>query len=124
MPLGTLVYVDPDPEQEPEKGSVITYQTTSTPVTHRIIAVQKDWSGQGIEYVTKGDGNPEPDPVPVKPPQVIGVVVADVPVVGLPAWVLSQPVGMFTVISAAFLLLALRSLIPRPRAGTAPVLVA
>ena len=117
MPLGTFVYVDP--EEAVTEGSVITFQTTSTPVTHRVIKVQQDWSGQGIEYITQGDGNKEPDAMPVRPENVIGVVVAHIPVIGLPAWVLSQPVGMLTVISTAFLLLALRSLIPRP----APVLV-
>jgi signal peptidase len=107
-PVGTLVYIDK--AGTVTEGSVITYQNgTLVPITHRVTAITSDWSGAGIAYITQGDGNPNRDALPVTPDHVLGTVSAAIPIIGIPAWILSQPVGTIAIVSLALLLILLRS---------------
>lgn len=59
-----------DPETLTE-GDIVIYDATwfPEPVIHRIVEVGTDRDGKTY-YITKGDNNPAPDPVPVHPSQV------------------------------------------------------
>ncbi|MGC9517962.1 MAG: signal peptidase I [Methanomicrobiales archaeon] len=61
---------------ELETGDIIIYDATwfPDPVIHRIISVGTNAQGQKY-YITKGDNNPNPDPVAVYPNQVLAKVI-------------------------------------------------
>ncbi|WP_051695383.1 signal peptidase I [Streptomyces sp. NRRL S-244] len=79
---GDVVTVRPVPAHEVGGGAVIAFHDDTHGgrlTTHR--AVRR----QGTTYVTKGDANRDPDPMPVTPDKLEGVVSAVVPWVGA-AW--------------------------------------
>jgi len=85
LPPGTLVVDRPasNPNAIPV-GTVVTYQLRSgdpTVVTHRIINARTTLDGQ-VEYLTKGDNNPSPDPEWIKPVQVRGTLWYAAPYLG------------------------------------------
>lgn len=74
MPPGTLVVDKPVDPAHLGVGEVITYQLKSgepTVVTHRVVAVTSAINGERT-YITQGDANDAPDPLPVRPVQVKG----------------------------------------------------
>ncbi|UVE96391.1 signal peptidase I [Dietzia sp. B32] len=84
IPPGALVVVRPTAAEELRAGDVITFQPNSgdpTVVTHRIIGVFYDQTGQqGIH--TQGDANNTPDDWVLVPEQVRGVEWYSVPQLG------------------------------------------
>lgn len=66
-----------------KKGDIITFKKPgdSYTVTHRIVAVKKDTSGN-VFYQVKGDANSAPDPGLVPQSSVIGKVMFSIPYVG------------------------------------------
>ncbi len=84
LPPGTLVVVKPVQPAKIAIGTVITYQLDSgrpTVVTHRIVRVGIDGTGQRI-FSTQGDANNAPDAKPVRPVQVRGEQWYSVPYLG------------------------------------------
>lgn len=83
-PPGTLVVVkDVDPA-DIAIGDVITYQLHSGQpevVTHRVVAVQIDASGE-LTFITQGDANNSADAEPVRAVQVVGRLWYAVPYIG------------------------------------------
>jgi signal peptidase len=80
---GDVVIVKPTDAENLQIGQVITFQAESDNpklTTHRITGVV--FTGEGRQYVTRGDANGADDPVPVKPAQVRGTVWYSVPYVG------------------------------------------
>ena len=80
---GDVVIVKPTDAQNLQIGQVITFQAESgNPqlTTHRVTGVVL--TGEGRQYVTRGDANGADDPMPVKPEQVRGTVWYSVPYVG------------------------------------------
>lgn len=83
IPTGSVVV---SKHVEPETVAfhdVITYQLTSgepLTVTHRVVGVD-NIDGQ-TRFRTQGDANSSPDPEPVRPEQIRGVVSYHVPLVG------------------------------------------
>lgn len=80
---GDIVIVNNNPGTA-QVGDIIVYQPTwfPKPVIHRIIYIGKTPGGDTF-FVTKGDNNPSPDPVPVHPDQIISeaVTINDAPLV-------------------------------------------
>ncbi len=59
-----------------EKNDVITYlcyRGHQACTTHRVVGIEKIGEGKR-QFITKGDGNPVKDPVPIPQNQVVGVV--------------------------------------------------
>ena len=80
---GDVVVVRPTDTENLRIGQVITFQAESgNPelTTHRITGVVL--TGEGRQYITRGDANGAEDPMPVKPEQVRGTVWYSVPYVG------------------------------------------
>lgn len=70
-------------------GQVITYRLRGgLLVTHRIVAVR-----EGPSYQTRGDANATPDPLPVRPGQVVGVYGWRVPYAGRLVLFVHRPLG-------------------------------
>jgi signal peptidase len=67
LPVGSIIILDLK-EREPETGSIVTYRISGTLITHRLIRTEEN------RYITKGDSNPEEDPIPVGPEKIVGTV--------------------------------------------------
>lgn len=81
---GDVVFVYETPPEQISEGDVVTFEQAgagdSDRVTHRVVEVVE---GDGErQFRTKGDANESPDPSPVSPSQVIGVVGFHVPYMG------------------------------------------
>jgi signal peptidase len=88
-PAGDVVIVKPTDTKNVQIGDVITFQAESNNpqlTTHRVVGVVL--TGDGRQYVTRGDANGADDLMPVKPEQIRGKVWYSVPKVGYVAtWV-------------------------------------
>ncbi|MGE5312675.1 MAG: signal peptidase I [Acidobacteriota bacterium] len=75
-------------------GDIIQYETDGRMVTHRVVAITSDSSGQGKRiFTTKGDNNSSPDR-PVAAEHVAGIVRSTIPFAGLPTvWLKELTVG-------------------------------
>lgn len=110
LPPGSLIWVNR--EAMPQIDEMATYLTSTTPVTHRVVGIHPDITGWKTEYIFRGDANQTDDPKAIPAEAILGTVAASVPALGLPAYVLSQPIGIALTLSLGLLLLAVRSLIP------------
>lgn len=84
LPPGTYLVVRPTPVENIRVGDVITFQVESgkgTVITHRVIAVELA-SGGDRRFITQGDNNAVPDPDPVRPVQIRGVLWYSIPYLG------------------------------------------
>lgn len=71
LPPGTLIIVQPVEPDQVHIGDVITYQIRSgdpAVITHRVIAIDSDSSGE-LSFILQGDNNGEPDD-PVREVQI------------------------------------------------------
>ena len=75
LPVGSLCLIDCQ-QKEPETGDIISYKAGDSVITHRVIEVTDEG------YVTKGDANNSKDPGIVKPKQVFGTCVFNIPKAG------------------------------------------
>lgn len=82
-----------------EHGQPITFETANGPVTHRLVGQRLDG-----ELITKGDANETPDPGYVLPEDVIGGVVAHLPVLGYAIVYLRNPFGLASVLLVTIVL--------------------
>lgn len=65
-------------------GDIVQYEAPGKMMTHRVIAINQDVSGNGERvFVTKGDNSPSEDPL-VYPRQIVGVVRGYIPIIGYP----------------------------------------
>ncbi|WP_267640189.1 signal peptidase I [Haloarchaeobius amylolyticus] len=78
-PGDAVVVTEVDPERL-ESGDVITFGQNGTPTTHRIVEVQP--REDGLQFLTKGDANEDPDRAPVQAEQIVGEVEYVLPYVG------------------------------------------
>ena len=75
LPVGSLCMIDCQ-QKEPETGDIISYKAGDSVITHRVVEVTDEG------YVTKGDANDTKDPGIVKPKQVFGTYVFNIPKAG------------------------------------------
>jgi signal peptidase I len=66
-----VIEIVPESLDDINVGDIISFKVGTQTYIHRVIA--KDYDDQGIYFITKGDNNPDTDPVIVREP--IGVVV-------------------------------------------------
>lgn len=84
LPVGTLVVSRQVAPESIGTGSVITYQIRSGQeqlATHRVVGIGTTVGGERT-YLTQGDANDVPDPLPVRDVQVRGVAWYHVPYLG------------------------------------------
>jgi signal peptidase len=102
LPPGTMVAVKPADPYVVHVGDVITYQLKSgesTVVTHRVIAVGYDGSGQ-MRWQTQGDANTAVDQAWVQPAQLKGRLWYRVPYLGyVTSFVTQQQRGVLVVLA-------------------------
>lgn len=110
IPLGSLVVVQPRELNDIRVGDVITYQLESgeaTVATHRVVGEGVVGDGERV-LVTQGDANDSADIEPVREPQVRGVLLYSIPLLGWMNVLISGELRMWVVpvVSGALLLYA------------------
>ncbi len=119
IPTGSLIAIRPAPPEGVHAGDVVTLRMrTGQLLTHRVERVADLPDGRYL--ATKGDANPEPDPVLVPVGSVVGVVDTVIPYAGYALAYLSMPTGMVSVASFLAALL-LTSWLFEERRPTTPV---
>lgn len=80
-PVNSLVVVKQAEFEDIEIGDVITYKMSSAgvTVTHRVTEINED----NESFTTKGDANEQEDAAPVQYEDVVGVVIFDIPKLGV-----------------------------------------
>jgi len=95
IPVGSVVVIKPVNPETLKVGDIICFKVeTEYPktVTHRIIGI----TSQG--FITKGDANEDPDQWIVKKDNVVGRVVAVIPLIGYLTYFVRTPVGFILLI--------------------------
>ncbi|TET44413.1 MAG: signal peptidase I [Dehalococcoidia bacterium] len=95
--VGGVVLIKPVEPLDIKPGDIIAYHSGEEIVTHRVVEVVTD-AGEP-SFVTKGDANEDPDPLPAAATSVVGKVIFDVPYLGyLAAFVKTRLGFVLTVI--------------------------
>ncbi len=111
LPVDSLLLVQE--QDDYQVGDIITYyakdgEIAGQPNTHRII--EKNVVDGVVQYTTRGDANPIPDPQPVLPEQIIGkmcICFGAMEFIGTVLEMLSTPGGFFVIILLPLLSIAL-----------------
>ena len=80
LPVGSLIFVAPEPSSQIRPGDVVTFALTDRVVTHRVVEVRAGVRGPLL--VTKGDANLDTDADPVQVGTTVGVPRFVVPEIG------------------------------------------
>lgn len=103
---GSLIFIQILDEQMAaslEEGDIITFVSSDAYVTHRIVSVNKNQSGEVVSYVTKGDANNATDgAIPVE--NVIGKYLGGVANLGDVAMFMQTPTGVLVIVGVPVLI--------------------
>ncbi|MDD6095835.1 MAG: signal peptidase I [Clostridia bacterium] len=107
-PVGSLLYVKKVDPAELKVGDDITFLLDSdTAATHRIVAVVPDGDDPSVlRFKTKGIANKDEDGGLVHAQNIMGKPVFNIPYLGYISVYIQNPPGVYFVISAAVILLA------------------
>ena len=105
---GDVAVVRPCPSGDIEEGDILCFLRDGKKVTHRV--VERQDTPAGIEFVTKGDANDDPDNVTVKGSQVIGKLIFHIPRLGFLFDFAQRPIGILAMICVPAVLLAVISI--------------
>ncbi len=85
-------------------GDIVTYSSLSgrSYTTHRVVAVETE---PELRFITKGDANRGPDPSPILPGQVAGIVALHLPYLGLLFAFIRTPIGLVLTIAIPALII-------------------
>jgi signal peptidase len=103
--IGTGAIVAIQPAEQYAVDDVVTFHLQGRPdtfVTHRIIAA--DRTGATTQFTTKGDANPAADTQTITDDQVVGRVVATLPLLGFVFAFVQQPLGFALLVGIPALL--------------------
>lgn len=97
--VNSVIVVKEVTPQDIKEKDIVTYRGHSgeSTVTHRVVEVKDG----GEAFVTKGDANEIPDPMPVEASRLIGKVVLVIPYMGRVFGFLSTPFGLGLLIALA-----------------------
>ncbi len=98
IPVGALIFESRVPVGEVKPGDVVTFTTpTGTVITHRVVSfTQVDGN---LQFETKGDANPAPDPGLHSANAINGVVRLSIPMAGFLLAYLTLPSGILSIVS-------------------------
>jgi signal peptidase len=103
---GDVVFVSSVPAAQIGVGDVVTFERgEGPPTTHRVIEVVT--ANGDRTFRTQGDNNEDPDPVPVRSEQVVGVVTFSIPYVGTVITAADSQYGFVGLVVLPFALLVL-----------------
>jgi signal peptidase len=95
IPVGSIVVIKPANPDTLKVGDIICFKTEAESpitVTHRIIGI----TSQG--FITKGDANEDPDQWIIKKENIIGKVIAVIPLLGYIGYFVRTPIGFILLI--------------------------
>ncbi len=122
LPAGSVLLVTfpSDPSAIRAGEVVVIGAADGSRITHRVVRVERDATGELSAYRTRGDAAAALDPEPVLPGAIEGVVVAGAPVLGaLRAW-MASPLGIAIGLVLAWSFAGLRVLLADDRRRGAP----
>lgn len=112
MPIGSLVLVAPVPTGSVRIGDLVTVTLPDGILTHRVVAIDRDASGE--LFTLRDDATPAPEPVVVQPSPVVGRPWVAIPTLGYAvtyAEAYSSPIFIGLVVWILFVF-AMRALAP------------
>ncbi len=101
LPVGSLIFVAPEPSSDIRPGDVITFALTDRVVTHRVVEVRQGTRGPLL--VTKGDANLDPDLEPVQVGSTVGTPRLIVPDLGFAVVYVQSYWRLLTLVVATWL---------------------
>ena len=103
IPVGSSVVTDKVHWTTLKQNDVITFvQRSNDVVTHRIIELVNDNSGPGFK--TKGDANKSEDPEIIRPVNILGKVLYNVPLAGYIIFYTNQPLTRLGILVVAIII--------------------
>ena len=112
--VGDLIFVGKADPAQLKEGDVIAFMQGSIVVTHRIVEIQTDESGQR-SFITKGDANNTADQSPVPEDRLVGVYQSRIPKVGNVVMFFQTPLGMLLCIGVPLLAFIIYDVIRRQK---------
>jgi len=94
IPTGSLVIVKP--QQEYKNGDIITFGSSKSSTTHRI--VETAYRDNQVFYVTKGDANDGPDSQLIAKTSVIGKTIFHLPFIGFLTSFIKTKIGFILLV--------------------------
>ena len=93
---GSVVGVEPIKPEDIRTGDIVMYSSPdkTTLITHRVVDIE---NSPGLQFITKGDANKNPDIMPVQPDQIVGIVAFTIPFVGYLTLFVRTPMGFILI---------------------------
>lgn len=93
---GSVVGVEPINPEDIRAGDIVMYSSPdkTTLITHRVAEIK---NSPGLQFITKGDANKNPDIMPVQPDQIVGIVAFTIPFVGYLTLFVRTPLGFILI---------------------------
>lgn len=112
--VGDLIFVGKADPAQLKEGDVIAFMQGSIVMTHRIVEIQTDESGQRV-FITKGDANNAEDQAPVTEERLVGIYQSRIPKVGNVVMFFQTPLGMLLCIGVPLLAFIIYDVIRRQK---------
>lgn len=112
--VGDLIFVGKADPAQLKEGDVIAFMQGSIVMTHRIVEIQTDESGQRV-FITKGDANNAEDQDPVTEERLVGIYQSRIPKVGNVVMFFQTPLGMLLCIGVPLLAFIIYDVIRRQK---------
>lgn len=112
--VGDLIFVGKADPAQLKEGDVIAFMQGSIVMTHRIVEIQTDESGQRV-FITKGDANNAEDQDPVTEERLVGIYQSRIPKVGNVVMFFQTPLGMLLCIGVPLLAFIVYDVIRRQK---------
>ncbi|MBR2968447.1 MAG: signal peptidase I [Clostridia bacterium] len=111
--------------REYEVGEIVSYTGKNTPITHRIIRINRDENGKILSYVTAGDNNLNQDGTlsedgDIAPDRIIGRVVWHNKALGDMVVFMQSPLGMVALVVLGAAIYFVPEWISKRKNGEAP----
>lgn len=116
--VGDLIFAKSIEADALKEGDVISYMSGGATVTHRIMTIGTDETGNPL-FTTKGDANETEDMSPVAAEQLVGIYVGRIPQVGDFAMFLQKPVGMLLFIGVPLMAFIIYDILRRQKYAAA-----
>ncbi len=116
---GHLLILQHQSAEDIEVDDIIVFHAswhTEAPVVHRVI--QREYIDEEYRYYTQGDNNFHQDPTYTVYEDIMGVVVAAIPVIGYITLILQEPGVLPLVVIVLFVIIILPEFLPKKEAET------
>jgi signal peptidase len=99
---GSVIITGPIAPEQVMVGDIVIYSSGRSYTTHRVIDIVHD---PGLQFITKGDANEDPDPSPIPAEWIAGRFFYHIPYLGYVIAFLKTPLGLVLTIGIPALIL-------------------